>query len=126
MLGSFVDRRILSYNTSCKCWSWTDAIHNQDLSENVIFLLHDKFDLLDSETRHLLRVAASLRGSLPKAVATRLDLPIEKIDTVIGVGIMERCPGAEVESYQFTHDKVSFSLLNEFLRSLQKPSSCAA
>lgn len=120
MLGSLVDRRILSYNKSCKCWTWTDAIYNQDLSENVLFVLRDKFDLLDSETQHLLRVAASLRGSLPIAVATRLDLPIEKINSAISIGIMERCPGSDVESYQFTHDKVSFLALTKNLQSFQK------
>ncbi|KAL3787768.1 hypothetical protein HJC23_009819 [Cyclotella cryptica] len=108
-LNSLIDRGILSYSLRERRWCWDiDQICQEDITDNVLQMIHDKMSFLEADDKKALEVAScfgiEINESIVKVLSeTPLYCDLQfNLDNAVQNGFMERAG----QTYRFMHDKV--------------------
>jgi predicted ATPase len=118
ILNSLIDRGIVSYSLRERRWCWDiDQIGEEDITDNVLQMIHDKMSFLGDDDQTALEVAScfgiEINESIVRSLSeTRLCSDLQfNLDKAVENGFMER----EGSKYRFIHDKVreaAYSLID--------------
>ena len=115
-----MDHSLLKYSSSDRRWVWDlEKIGSEDVTENVLFLLHTKMSGIPEIIQTVLKVAACIGKNINETMIGYLMMATlqypgfqEGLDRAVSEGFMEK-NGLD---YKFVHDEVRkavYSLLSE-------------